>query len=170
MGAKMENGKSTVFGKTLSLAAAIALAAAGPSFSAVTASRVSGDSTPSECGSAKKADYAIELTGSLAGCWSTFVSHYNCEAMNGYSLYTEIGREEFEGKLEGEAVRFDTVYSFTGIFPEGSCPSPAADKEITGGCIHYISGDGLVGTIRFYDVMQGEGAPHYFYEGFLSRN
>ena len=88
--------------------------------------------------------------------------------MNGFSLYTEIGREEFEGKQGGKDIKFDTQYTFNGIFPSGSCPEPAADKEIVGGCIHYISGKGLVGIIRFYDIMTGPGAPHYYYEGSLS--
>ncbi|MBC2835090.1 hypothetical protein [Paragemmobacter straminiformis] len=159
-----------VLSRTLVLAASLALAAASPGFSANATVSVSGDSTPSDCGAAKKADYAIELAGSLSGCWATFISHYNCQEMNGFSLYTEIGREEFEGKLEGEAVTFDTTYTFTGLFPTGSCPAPAAEKEIVGGCIHYLSGTGLTGLMRFYDVMSGDAAPHYFYEGHITRN
>lgn len=164
----MKIGISKLICRTTILAGTIALAAAGPSFSASLTISVSGDSKPSDCGAVKKADYAIALSGSLAGCWSTFVSHYNCQEKNGFSFYTEIGREEFAGKLDGEAVTFDTVYMFTGIFPTGSCPAPAADKEITGGCIHYISGQSLVGLMRFYDVMLGEDAPHYFYEGTIT--
>lgn len=140
-----------------------------PGFAVQTTVTVSGDSTPSECGAAKKADYAIKLTGSLAGCWSTFAAHYNCQEMNGFSLYTELGREEFDGKLDDAAITFDTQYTFTGMFPAGSCPVPSADREVVGGCIHYITGDGLVGVMRFFDVMQGENAPHYFYEGHLTR-
>jgi hypothetical protein len=142
----------------------------GPGFSAGTSVVVSGDSKPSECGVANKATYSIELSGSLAGCWSTFVGHSNCQEMNGFSLYTEIGRESFDGKLDGAATRFDTQYTFTGVFPSGSCPEPSAEKEIAGGCIHYISGEGLVGVIHFYDVMYGEGSPHFFYEGTLARS
>jgi hypothetical protein len=112
----------------------------------------------------------MDLSGSLTGCWSTFIAHFNCQEMNGFALYTEIGREEFEGKLDGQDAKFNTQYTFTGVFPKGSCPEPAADKEIVGGCIHYISGEGLVGVMRFFDVMYGEGAPHYFYEGALSKS
>lgn len=155
--------------KAIALAGISALAIATPVFAAQTTVTVSGDSTPSDCGKAKKADYAIALTGSLEGCWSAFVAHYNCQEMNGFSLYTELGREEFEGKQDGTDIRFDTQYTFTGFFPQGSCPAPDAAKEIAGGCIHYITADGLVGVIRFIDVMQGEGAPHYFYEGQLTR-
>lgn len=144
------------------------LSAAGPVFAGSTTIGVSGDSKPSECGSAKKATYSLELSGSLTGCWAVFVTHFNCEEMNGFALYTELGREEFAGESDGKDLAFDTQYTFNGIFPTGSCPEPAAEKEIVGGCIHYISGKGLVGVMRFYDVMQGNGAPHYFYEGTLS--
>ena len=78
-----------------------ALAGAGPSLSAGTSVTVSGDSKPSDCGSAKKPTYSMELSGSLTGCWSTFVSRFNCQEMNGFALYTELGREEFEGKVDG---------------------------------------------------------------------
>ena len=158
------------FCKAVVLTVAGALAGAGPSFSAGASITVSGDSKPSDCGSAKKASYSMELSGSLAGCWSTFVAHINCQEMNGFALYTEIGREEFAGKQDGQDIEFDTSYTFKGVFPSKSCPEPAADKEIVGGCIHYISGKGLVGEIRFYDVMKGDGAPHYFYEGTLAKS
>jgi hypothetical protein len=131
---------------------------------------VSGDSKPSDCGSAKKATYSTELSGSLTGCWSTFVAHFNCQEMNGFALYTEIGREEFAGTLDGQDVKFDSQYTFNGLFPSGSCPEPTPEKEVVGGCIHYISGDGLVGVMRFYDVMFGDGAPHYPYEGTLAKS
>jgi hypothetical protein len=166
----MRSGTLAYFRKALVLTVAGTLAAAGPSFSAGTSVTVSGDSKPSECGSAKKASYSMELSGSLAGCWSTFIAHFNCQEMNGFALYTEIGREEFAGKQDGQDVTFDTQYTFKGVFPSKSCPEPDAKKEIVGGCIHYISGNGLVGEIRFYDVMSGEGAPHYFYEGTLAKS
>ncbi len=141
-----------------------------PGYSADKSLIVSGDSKPSECGTAKKPTFAMELSGSFVGCWSIFVGHSNCQDMNGFVLYTEIGREEFEGKLDGKNTTFDTTYTFTGIFPKGSCPAPAPEKEIVGGCTHYISGKGLVGVVRFYDVMQGKDSPHYFYEGTLSQS
>lgn len=165
----MRKGTCAYLCKTLVLTIASAMASVTPSFSAVTSVAVSGDSKPSDCGASKKPSYSMELTGSLSGCWSAFVAHYNCREMNGFALYTEIGREEFEGKLDQKAIKFDTQYTFNGVFPSGSCPAPDAAKEIAGGCIHYISGEGLVGDIRFYDVMYGAGAPHYFYEGTLAR-
>lgn len=166
----MRRGTFVWFSKAAIATIVGVLVGTGPGFSAGTTVTVSGDSKPSDCGSVNKATYSSELTGSLAGCWSTFVGHFNCQEMNGFSLYTEIGREEFAGKLDGQDIKFDTQYTFSGLFPSGSCPEPAAEKEVVGGCIHYISGDGLVGVMRFYDVMFGEGAPHYFYEGTLAKS
>ena len=133
---------------------------------------VSGDSVPSDCGAAKKADLAIELNGNLTGCLATFVQHVNCRELNGFAFSTELGREEFEGKLDGEPIKFDTQYTFTATWPAGSCPKPDPVQEITGGCIHYISGENVVGLIRFHDVMPivGKGGTHFFYEGSLTRD
>lgn len=166
----MSRSGSARFSQAIALAGIAALASAAPVFAVPKVVSVSGDSKPSECGAAKSPAYSIELTGSLAGCWAVFATHYNCQEMNGFSLYTEIGREEFEGTLDGEGLRFDTQYTFTGYFPAGSCPAPDAAKEIAGGCTHSITGEGLVGVIRFVDVMQGEGAPHFLYQGQLSRD
>lgn len=166
----MRSGTFARFSKAVVLTIAGVLAGAGPSFSASTSVTVSGDSKNSKCGDAKNATFSSDLTGSLTGCMATFVSHFNCQEVNGFALYTEIGREEFAGKLDGQDVKFDTQYTFNGLFPSGSCPEPAAEKEIVGGCIHYISGDGLVGVIRFYDVMYGDGAPHFFYQGTLAKS
>jgi hypothetical protein len=132
---------------------------------------VSGNSVPSECGAPKNADLAIELTGSLTGCWAIFVQHLTCRELNGFALTTELGREEFEGKLDGEQVTFDTQYTFTATWPAGSCPEPAPEKEIAGGCIHYIAGEDVGGLIRFYDVIPtvGKGATNFLYEGVITR-
>ena len=69
----MRSGASTFFYKTILLAAAVALAGTSQSLAAGQTVTVSGDSKPSECGKAKKADFASELTGSLTGCIATFV-------------------------------------------------------------------------------------------------
>jgi len=164
----VESRASGFFYKAAVFAAAAALAYPGAGWAAGQTVLVSGDSAPSECGKAKNADYSSELTGSLVGCWSTFVGHVNCQEVSGFALYTEIGREEFEGKLNDASTKFDTQYTFTGFFPSGSCPKPAPEKEVAGGCVHYISADSLVGIMRFYDVMFGERAPHYPYEGTLT--
>jgi hypothetical protein len=44
------------------------------------------------------------------------------------------------------------------------------ETEIAGGCTHYVSGDGVQGVIRFYDVIPtvGKGATNFFYEGVLN--
>jgi len=160
---------SALFCRATVLAGVAALAAAGPSFAAGTVLAVSGDSVPSECGAAKSASYSIELSGSLVGCWSVFVGHFNCQEMNGFALWTEIGREEFEGTLDGQPTNFNTQYTFNGTFPAGSCPEPAPENELAGGCVHNISSDTLVGVIRYYDVLHGDGAPHFLYEGTLAR-
>lgn len=165
----MFRSRFVLFGKTVALCGIAALAGSAPVFAGPTVVSVSGDSKPSDCGAAKSPAYSLELTGSLAGCWAVFVTHYNCQEMNGFSLYTELGREEFEGKLDGTDIMFDTQYTFTGFFPSGSCPAPDAAKEIAGGCEHHITGEGLVGLVRFEDIMQGENSPHYFYHGQISR-
>lgn len=149
------------------------LASANTTFADGTTVRVSGDSTPSDCGAPKKADLALELTsGNLAGCLAIFTQHVNCRELNGFALSTELGREEFEGKLDGEPIRFDTVYTFTATWPAGSCPEPAVEKEVTGGCVHYVSGEGVNGVIQFHDVIPkvGEGATHFYYDGYLTRD
>ncbi|RYE55192.1 MAG: hypothetical protein EOP20_10725 [Hyphomicrobiales bacterium] len=146
------------------------MAIANPSVAAEKTVTVSGDSVPSDCAAAKSPSGASELTGSLEGCLAIFIQHSNCRAMNGFDLYVELGREEFEGTLDGAAITFDTMYTFNAAWPSGSCPSPAPEKEIAGGCTHYVSGDGIQGVIRFYDVIPtvGEGASNFLYEGVLS--
>lgn len=125
---------------------------------------VSGDSFPSECGAAKKADLATELKGNLEGCLAAFVQHLSCRELNGYAFSTELGREEFEGKLDGQPIKFNTLNTFTATWPQGSCPKPDPVQEITGGCDHYISGENVQGFVRFYDVMPivGKGGTHFF--------
>ena len=152
--------------------AAAMLAGANPALADGKTIAVSGDSVPSDCGAAKKANMAVEVSGSLTGCLATFVQHLNCRELNGFAFSTELGREEFEGKLDGEPITFDTHYTFTATWPAGSCPEPALEKEITGGCIHYISGKDVAGLIQFYDVIPtvGKGGTHFFYEGVLTRD
>ncbi len=133
---------------------------------------VSGNSVPSDCGAPKKADLGLELEGSLEGCWAIFVQHLTCRELNGFALTTELGREEFEGKLDGEPVKLETVYAFTATWPSGSCPQPAVEKETSGSCIHYVAGERLGGVIRFHDVIpvMGKGATNFLYEGVLTRS
>jgi hypothetical protein len=132
---------------------------------------VSGSSVASECGVSKKADLGLELTGNLTGCWAIFIQHFNCRELNGFALYTELGREEFDGRVNGKPTKFDTQYTVNATFPSGSCPAPDFVKEITGGCIHYVSGKDLGGLITFHDVITpGQGPTSYFYYGTLTRD
>ena len=146
------------------------LAATTPTLANDMTVTVSGDSVASDCGAAKSPSMAIKLTGNLEGCLAIFAQHSNCRAMNGFDFSTELGREEFDGKLNGNAVKFDTLYAFDAIWPSGSCPAPAAEKEIAGSCIHHVSGAGITGVIRFYDIIPtaGKGATNFFYEGTLT--
>ena len=167
----MRYGRNPKYYQKLSVfIAATMLASTNVTFADGKMIAVSGDSFPSECGAAKKADMAVELKGDLTGCLATFVQHMNCRELNGFAFSTELGREEFEGQLGGKPLKFDTLYTFTATWPAGSCPKPALEQEITGGCTHYISGENVVGTIRFYDVMPvvGKGGTHFFYEGTLT--
>ena len=151
------------------LVAAI-LTATSPALAAETTVTVSGDSVNSDCGAAKSADLASMLTGSLEGCLATFVQSVNCHTGNGFDFSTEIGREEFEGTLDGKPITFGTVYTFSAVWPSGSCPEPAVETEIAGGCTHWVSGPMVSGVIRFYDIIPtvGKGATNFFYEGTLS--
>lgn len=151
-------------------AVAALLAVANPALAAETTITVSGDSLPSECGAAKSANFAIMLSGSLEGCLATFVQSFNCHVGNGFDFSTELGREEFEGTLDGKPTTFGTVYTFSAVWPSGSCPEPKLEAEIAGGCTHYISGATVSGVIRFYDVIPvvGKGATNFFYEGTLT--
>jgi hypothetical protein len=155
---------------SISIAAMMAGASANPALADDRTMTVSGNSVPSECGAPKSPTFAIELSGNLEGCLAIFVQHFNCRAMNGFDFSTELGREEFEGTLDGKSITFDTLYEFTAIWPTGSCPSPAHEAEIAGGCVHHVSGEGIQGVIRFYDVIPtvGQGATNFFYEGVLT--
>ncbi len=163
-------GNTVSFPRVTALVAAAMLVGANSAWAADTTIRVSGDSVPSDCGAAKSPTMAIELSGNLVGCLAVFVQHFNCNELNGFAFSTELGREEFEGTLDGNPTKFDTMYTFTAVWPQGSCPAPAPETEIAGGCTHYVSGEGLTGVIRFYDVIPtvGKGASNFFYEGHLT--
>lgn len=166
----MRHAKTRVsLGRSAAVLAAV-MAMTGPAWAAERTLTVSGDSVPSDCAAAKSPTGASMLTGSLEGCLAIFVEHSNCRPMNGFDLYVELGREEFEGKLEGDEIKFNTIYTFNAAWPSGSCPEPAPEQEIAGGCTHYVSGDGIQGVIRFYDVIPtvGKGATNFLYEGTLS--
>ena len=154
----------------ISIATILAGGNANLALAAETTIRVSGDSVPSECGAAKSPSMSTELSGSLVGCLAIFAEHFNCSEMNGFAFSRELGREEFEGTLDGKPIAFNTIYTFDALWPQGSCPAPAVESEIAGGCTHYASGDGVQGVIRFYDVIPtvGQGATNFPYEGTLT--
>ena len=152
-------------------AAALAcLFGVNPALAADKTVTVSGDSVTSDCAAAKSPSTAIELSGNLVGCLAIFVQHFNCRELNGFAQSIELGREEFEGTLDGDAITFNTIYTFDAVWPQGSCPAPAPTAEISGYCIHYASGENVQGVIRFFDVIPtvGQGATNYFYEGTLT--
>jgi len=79
-------------------------------------------------------DYpAIDLTGSLNGCWYTYVSK---SQFNPSGTYLEQGTEIFVGCLNGLACgTFETIYTFTGKYVDESF-----SEEIHGRCEHRIVG------------------------------
>jgi hypothetical protein len=91
----------------------------------------------------------IDLTGSLNGCWYTYVS---ASQFNPSGTYLEQGTEIFVGCLNGLACgTFQTLYTFTGKYTD-----PTFAQEIHGRCEHRIvdgTGDfaGATGVILFKD-------------------
>ena len=167
-----KSSKATLLARVANFVAAAILTSASPAMATGQTIAVSGDSVPSDCGTPKNADLAIELNGNLIGCLAIFVEHFNCRELNGFAFTTELGREEFDGTLDGESIKFDTQYTFNATWPAGSCPEPAVEQETTGACIHYVSGEGVGGLIRFYDVIPtvGSGSTNFLYEGVVIRD
>jgi hypothetical protein len=94
-------------------------------------------------------DYpAIDLTGSLFGCWYTYVSS---SKFNRSGTYQEKGSEIFVGCLNGTCGTFETTYTFTGKYVDATFA-----EEIHGRCEHRIVGGtgdfaGAKGVILFKD-------------------
>ena len=95
-------------------------------------------------------DYpAIDLTGSLNGCWYTYVS---TSQFNPSGTYLEQGTETFVGCLNGLACgTFETTYTFTGKYVDETF-----SEEIHGRCEHRIVGGtedfaGAKGVLLFKD-------------------
>ena len=91
----------------------------------------------------------IALTGSLVGCWYTYVS---ASRFNPSGTYIEQGTELFIGCLNGTACgTFETTYTFTGKYTDDTFA-----EEIHGRCEHAIVGGtgafaGAKGQIKFKD-------------------
>lgn len=91
----------------------------------------------------------IAMSGSLDGCWYTYVS---ASRFNPSGTYVEQGTELFVGCLDGMACgTFETVYTFTGKYTDDTFA-----EEIHGRCEHRIVGGtgdfaGAKGVINFKD-------------------
>ena len=91
----------------------------------------------------------IDLTGSLNGCWYTYVSK---SQFNPSGTYLEQGTETFVGCLNGLACgTFETIYTFTAKYVDATF-----SEEIHGRCEHRIVGGtedfaGAKGVLLFKD-------------------
>jgi hypothetical protein len=91
----------------------------------------------------------IDLSGSLNGCWYTYVSK---SQINPSGTYLEQGTETFVGCLNGLACgTFETIYTFTAKYVDDTFA-----EEIHGRCEHRIvdgTGDfaGAKGVVLFKD-------------------
>ena len=90
----------------------------------------------------------IEMTGSLHGCWYTYVSS---SKFNRSGTYQEKGTEVFVGCLNGTCGTFETTYTFTAKYTDDTFL-----EEIHGRCEHSIVGGtgdfaGAKGVILFKD-------------------
>jgi hypothetical protein len=82
----------------------------------------------------------IDLSGSLFGCWYTYVSR---SKFNPSGTYVEQGNETFVGCLNGSCGTFETVYTFTAKYTDDTFA-----QELHGRCEHRIVG----GTGDFADA------------------
>jgi hypothetical protein len=98
---------------------------------------------------ANPGDYPpIDLSGSLDGCWYTYVS---ASRINPSGTYIEQGSEVFVGCLGAACGTFETTYTFTAKYVDDTFA-----EEIHGRCHHPIvdgTGDfaGAKGAINFKD-------------------
>jgi hypothetical protein len=143
---------------------------------------ISGNSTFSNCGVAGS-DFALGMTGDLAGCLSIFVQGFTCKELADFDHYTERGREAFVGTLRGKQGRFTTDYTVDAAYAKGFCQSLDFSLELSGSCIHEIHGRSGVftdgeGVFTLFDVITnvtgdpvtgafkaGGGANNFLYSG-----
>jgi len=90
----------------------------------------------------------IELSGSLSGCWYTYVESAK---FNRSGTYQETGTEIFVGCMNGTCGTFATTYTFTGKFVDDTFA-----EEIHGRCHHPLASGtegfaGAKGLINFKD-------------------
>jgi hypothetical protein len=112
---------------------------------------------------ANPGDYPpIELSGSLSGCWYTYIES---SKFNRSGTYQETGTELFIGYINGSYGTFTTTYTFTGKFVDETFA-----QEIHGRCHHPLaSGTGVFagakGLINFKDDVV---TPKFDYRGHIS--
>ena len=107
----------------------------------------------------------IKLTGSLYGCWYTYVES---SKFNRSGTYQETGTEIFVGCLDsGACGTFETTYTFTGKYVDETFA-----EEIHGRCHHPLAGGtgtggfaGAKGLINFKDDVA---TPKFDYRGHIS--
>ena len=105
-------------------------------------------------------DFALNMTGDLAGCHYVFVETYACSPSG---TYRETGTEIYVGSgAPGDSGTFRTTYRFTAKFQD--CPTLAG--EIHGRCQHPIiassgTGDyeGVTGRLDFKDDIENLNFP-----------
>lgn len=156
------NSYDMTWGKARTLAAgalsAVIMASGGTASATHDESfRISGNSTFSDCG-VEGSDFALLFTGDLKGCLSIFVQGYTCKEVKGFAHYTERGREAFVGKWRGQQGRFATTYTVDAAYAQGFCSSFDFSLELSGSCIHKITGKsgvftGIEGVYTMFDVI-----------------
>jgi hypothetical protein len=109
-------------------------------------------------------DYALTMTGDLAGCHYIFVETAECSPGG---TYVETGTETFVGLYNGESGTFETTYLFTAKYED--CPNLVG--EIAGRCQHPIiagSGTGVFeGASGRFDIQDDVAAGNFPYRGHL---
>jgi hypothetical protein len=104
----------------------------------------------------------IEMSGSLVGCWYTYVS---ASQFNPSGTYVEQGTEIFVGCMNGRCGTFETIYAFTAKYVDDTFA-----QEIHGRCEHRIVGGtgdfaGAIGVILMKDDVI---TPKFDYRGHIS--
>lgn len=114
------------------------------------------------------ADYAVRMTGDLAGCLYAFIDSYECSPSG---TYREEGREYFVGTYNGESGTFWTAYKFESKFEDCAEDGAPLGAEIFGRCQHPLvkgSGTGVFeGATGRVDMKDDIDAGNFPYRGHL---
>jgi hypothetical protein len=108
-------------------------------------------------------DFALDLEGSLDGCWYIHVD--GARYIEGSGVYLETGRERFVGCIAGGGCgTFDTTYRFTAKFADVDLT-----QEVHGRCQHPITAgtgtDGLTGVEGRVDFKDDVDTGTFHYRG-----